>query len=253
MIDFSKAFDCVAHKRLLIKLERIGITGDLLRWIRSFLRDRTQCVNVEGVHSGWKGVMSGVPQGLVIGPILFVIFINDMPEEVLKSLCKLSANDCKLYRAITTNGTNDLQHDMCNLEAWSAKWQLPFNANKCKVLHFGANNLWHPYMLNNHTLESTKREKDLGIIIDEDLKYHVHTTSATKKANQVLGIIKKSYVTRDANTIATLYKSMVIPHLEYGNIIWGPFYKWTWPEWNQYKGGPQNLSSRLRTNLTRID
>ena len=114
---------------------------------------------------------------------------------------------------------------MCNLEASSAKWQLPFNATKCKVLHFGANNLRHPYMLNNHTLESIKSEKDLGIIIDEELKYHVHTTSATKKANQVLGIIKSSYVTRDANTIAILYKSMVKPHLEYGNITWGPFYK----------------------------
>ena len=124
----------------------------------------------------------------------------------------------RLYRAVTANGANDLQQDMCNLEAWHAKWQLPFNATKCKVLHFGANNLRHPYMLNNHTLESTKSEKYLGIIIDEDLKYHVHSTSATKKANQVLGIIKKSYVTRDANTIATLYKSMVRPHLEYGNI-----------------------------------
>ena len=223
--DFSKAFDSAAHKRLLIKLERIGITGDLLQWIRSFLRDRTQCVNVEGVLSGWKDVMSGVPQGSVIGPILFVIFINGMPEEVLKILYKLFADDCKLYRAVTANGANDLQQDMGNLEAWSAKWQLPFNATKCKVLHCGANNLRHPYMLNNHTLESTKSEKDLGIIIDEDLKYHVHTTSATKKANQVLVIINQSYVTRDANTIATLYKSMVRPHLDYGNIIWGPFYK----------------------------
>ena len=194
--DFSKAFDSVTHKRLLIKLERIGITGDLLRWIRSFLRDRTQCVNVEGVLSGWKDVMSGVPQGSVIGQILFVIFINDMPEEVLKSLCKLFADDCKLYRAVTANDANDLQQNMCNLEAWSAKWQLPFNATKCKVLHSRANNLRHLYMLNNHTLESTKSEKDVGIIIDEDLKYHVHTTSAAKKANQVLGIIKKSYVTR---------------------------------------------------------
>ena len=110
--DFSKAFDSVAHKKLLIKQERIGITGDLSWRIRSFLRDRTQCVNVEGVNPGRKDVMSGVPQGSVIGPILFVIFINDMPEEVLKSLRKLFADDCKLYRAVTANGANDLQHDM---------------------------------------------------------------------------------------------------------------------------------------------
>ena len=223
--DFSKAFDSVAHERLLVKLERIGITGDLLLWIRSFLSGRTQCVNVEGALSDWKDVMSGVPQGSVIGPILFVIFINDMPDEVIKSLCKLFADDCKLYRTVTASGGNDLQQDLYKLEAWSAKWQLPFNATKCKVLHFGANNPQHSYMLNKHTLETTKNEKDLGVIIDEDLKYHVHTTSATKKANQVLGIIKKSYVTRDANTIPTLYKSMVRPHLEYGNTIWGPFYK----------------------------
>ena len=213
------------HERLLVKLERIGITGDLLLWIRSFLSGRTQCVNVEGALSDWKDVMSGVPQGSVIGPILFVIFITDVPDEVIKSLCKLFADDCKLYRTVTASGGNDLQQDLFNLEAWSAKWQLPFNATKCKVLHFGANNPQHSSMLNKHTLETTKNEKDLGVIIDEDLKYHVHTTSATKKANQVLGIIKKSYVTRDANTIPTLYKCMVRPHLEYGNTIWRPFYK----------------------------
>ena len=101
-----------------------------------------------------------------------------------------------------------------------------FNATKCKVLHFGTHNANYSYRLNNQTLDSTKNEKDLGVIIDNELKYHVHAAaSATKKANQVLGIIKKSYYTRDAKTMSTLYKSMVRPHLEYGNAIWGPFYK----------------------------
>ena len=94
-----------------------------------------------------------------------------------------------------------------------------------EVLQFGTHNANYSYRLNNHTLDSTKNEKDLGVIIDNELKYHVHAASETKKANQVLGIMKKSYYTRDAKTMPTQYKSMVRPHLEYGNAIWGPFYK----------------------------
>jgi hypothetical protein len=223
--DFSKAFDSVAHERLLVKLENMGITGDVSKWIKSFLNGRTQCVNVEGFLSDWMNVLSGVPQGSVMGPILFVIFINDMSGEVKRSFCKLFADDCKLYGAVTPRSREDLQHDLRNLEVWSDTWQLPFNASKCKVLHFGNNNPLQNYVLNNQSLESSKNEKDLGVIIDDELKYHVHTSHATKKANQILGLIKKSYSTRDPITITTLYKSMVRPHLEYGNAIWGPFYK----------------------------
>ena len=133
-----------------------------------------------------------------------------MPDEVKESVCKLFAEDCKLHRNVSSSGQNDLQEDLLNLENWSTTWQLHFNVTKC---------------LDNHTLDSTKNEKDLGVIIDNELKYHVHAASATKKANQVLGIIKKSYYTRDAKTMPTLYKSMARPHLEYGNAIWEPFYK----------------------------
>ena len=211
--------------RLLVKLQNNRIKGDLLQWIRSFLSGRTQCVNVNGILSDWKDVISGVPQGSVIGPILFVIFINDMPDEVKESVCKLFADDCKLYRNVSSSGQNDLQKELLNLENWSTTWQLPFNATKCKVLHFGTHNANYSYRLNNHTLDSTKNEKDLGVIIDNELKYHVHAASVTKKANQVLGIMEESYYTRDAKTMPTLYKRMVRPHLEYGNAIWGPFYK----------------------------
>ena len=100
-MDFSKAFDSVAHERLLVKLQNNGIKGDLLQWIRSFLSGRPQCVNVNGILSDWKDVISGVPQGSIIGPILFVIFINDMPDEVKESVCKLFADNCKLYRNVS--------------------------------------------------------------------------------------------------------------------------------------------------------
>ena len=111
------------------------------------------------------------------------------------------------------------------MEEWSNLWQLPFNASKCKVMHVGFNNPKLKYILNGQVLESTLSEKDLGVTVDDKLKFHVHAVAAAKKANQMLGIIKRTYITRDAETIATLYKSMVRPHLEYGNAIWGPCYK----------------------------
>ena len=222
--DFSKAFDSVPHARLFVKMEALGIRGDILKWVKSFLSGRTQCVNVDGAFSSWKKVISGIPQGSVIGPILFVIFINDMPEQVIHNFCKLFADDCKLFGPVNASGENLVQSDLAKLEQWSKIWQLPFNAKKCKVMHFGHNNPKRKYVLNGQELEATRAEKDLGVMVDDNLKFHIHTASAAKKANQMLGVIKRTYVTRDADTITTLYKSMVRPHLEYGNAIWGPCY-----------------------------
>ena len=117
-----------------------------------------------------------------------------------------------------------MQQDLDRLQEWSTRWQLPFNAKKCKAMHFGANNPRRKHTISEHSLEATGQEKDLGVMIDPTLKFHVHTSAATKKANQILGLVKKTYTTRDATSISTLYKSMVRPHLEYGNTIWGPFY-----------------------------
>ena len=114
--DFSKAFDSVPHQRLLAKLERSGIKGDILQWIRSFLKGRCQCVNVDGTRSGWRDVTSGIPQGSVIGPILFVIFINDMPQVVKQNFCKLFADDSKLYGIKRKVGENSVQTDLSNME-----------------------------------------------------------------------------------------------------------------------------------------
>ena len=222
--DFSKAFDSVPHERLFLKLEAMGIRGDVLKWIKSFLRERTQCVNVDGVRSSWRDVLSGIPQGSVIGPILFVIFINDMPSHVKHNICKLFADDSKLFGDVNANVSNTVQIDLSNLEYWSTVWQQPFNAKKCKTMHLGVHNPNHTYHLNGHALDVTRTEKDLGVLMDDSLKFHTQTAAATKKANQILGVIKRSYKTRDKNTMTTLYKSMVRPHLEHGNVIWGPFY-----------------------------
>ena len=137
--DFSKAFDSVPHERLFLKLDAIGIRGDILKWIKTFLRGRTQCVNVDGAKSTWRDVLSGIPQGSVIGPILFVIFINDMPSHIKHNFCKLFADDCKLFGNVQPDEDNTVQLDLTNLEDWSKSWQQPFNVKKCKAMHMGTN------------------------------------------------------------------------------------------------------------------
>ena len=220
-----KAFDSIPRERLLNKLEHLGVRGDILNWIRSFLTGRTQCVRVEGFTLKWMEVVSGIPQGSVLGPLLFVVFINDLPDDMKYSICRTFADDCKLYGLVGNENLNKLQIDLRELERWSLKWQLPFNVKKCKVLHFGKNNPEREYVLYDHILETSDQQKDLGILVDNKLKFHSHAAAAAKKANQVLGVIKKSYTTRDTYTIKTLYTAMVRPHLEYGNVVWGPNYQ----------------------------
>ena len=133
--------------------------------------------------STWTKALSGIPQGSVLGTLSFVIFINDMPEDVKFNVCKLFAADCKLYGRVSDEETDKVQQDLCNLEKWSQKWQLPFNEKKCKVLHLGKNYPNQEYLLNGHVLEVSTSEKDLGVHIDNQLKFHVHAAAATKKAS----------------------------------------------------------------------
>ena len=122
---------------------------------------------MDGTKSTWRDVLSGIPQGSVIGPILFVIFINDMPSEVKHNFCKLFAEDCKLYGNVKVGEENSVQLDLTNLVDWSKRWQQPFNAKKCKAMHLGSNNPKLAYQMNGHTLESINSEKDLGVIISQ--------------------------------------------------------------------------------------
>ena len=225
--DFAKAFDSVPHQRLIRKLKSMGVIGQTLTWIESFLSNRVQRVRVDGEFSTWKPVKSGIPQGSVLGPILFVVFINDMPD-VVKSMCQLFADDAKIFTSVNLRDEkagDQLQKDLDSLSNWSEKWQLPFNVLKCKVLHIGNNNPCRRYMMKGKRLEDVDEEKDLGVLVDSELKFHKQTAAAVKKANCSLGLIKKSFAQLDNNTLPPLYKSLVRPHLEYGNVAWGPFFK----------------------------
>ena len=176
-LDFSRAFDSVPHERLLLKLEAYGIQGKVLQWIRSFLSQRKQAVVINGVKSATSNVISGVPQGSVIGQSNF-----------------------------------QLEQDLLLLKEWSMKWLLNFNIVKTFVMHLGNSNPCHTYYMNGQPLQVVSEHQDLGIIVDSSLKFHSQATSAINKANRVLGLIKKSFNTLNRKTLPILYKALVRPH-----------------------------------------
>ena len=222
-LDFAKAFDTVPHERLLRKMSAYGIGGNILKWTRAFLSDRTQQVRVKNDYSKISKVTSGIPQGSILGPILFTIFINDLPESI-STICKIFADDTKIYDYCYHK--NNIQKDLYTLQDWTEKWQLYFNNDKCKCLHYGRNNPNHDYnfLTNNrpNIIQDSNSEKDLGVTFDLNLNFDLHINDITKKANQVLGLIKRNFKYMDNKTFILLYKSLVRPILEYGAPIWSP-------------------------------
>ena len=223
-LDFRKAFDVVPHTRLLTKLEAYGVCGNLLQWIRNFLVGRKQRVVLNGCSSTWSNVLSGVPQGSVLGPLLFSLYVNDIPS-LVDSPILLFADDTKVYRAIKCREDHlQLQSDIDKLLVWSNMWQLKFNIAKCTLLHLGKPHSYGDYKLDGVAISQSNIVKDLGVLIDTDLKFHAHTSMVVARANRLLGIIKKSFEHLDHIMFLRLYKSLIRPMLEYGNIIWGPYF-----------------------------
>ena len=223
-LDFRKAFDTVPHLRLLNKLQAYGIRGKIYNWIKDFLTDRKQRVVLNGISSDWTTVTSGIPQGSVLGPVLFLIFINDLPE-VVENYIKLFADDTKLYARVGTDyQRNSLQKDIDSVMNWSDRWQLRFNTSKCKHLHLGPETN-SQYQMEGRTLERTPEEKDLGVTVDETLKFQSHISTSVKKANRKLGFIYRTFTCLDKDMFLNLYKSLVRPHLEYGSTVWSVLYK----------------------------
>ena len=227
-LDFQKAFDTVPHRRLLGKLESYGISGDMLAWVKGFLSGRSQVVKVNGVESISAPVLSGIPQGSVLGPLLFVIYINDLPD-VLSSDTLLFADDTKVFRSITSKkDAQALQADIVALQRWSEKWLLRFHPDKCHVLTLGKfEDIKHTYRytISNQELEHVFEEKDLGISFDTNLRFEEHISSKVQKANAIVGLIRRTFSFLDCSLFKKLYTTFVRPHLEYGQAVWSPFLK----------------------------
>ena len=226
-MDFQKAFDKVPHKKLLHKIKYYNICDTLVSCIQSFLTDRKQKVVVNRASSGWKEVTSGIPQGSVLGPLLFAIYISDLPNNINSEIL-LFADNTKLYRVIKTPEDRTLlQEDLLQLQSWSDKWLLKFHPDKCKVLAINKNNdyLLDYYLLPNnekHTLSRTVNEKDIGVTFDEKITFENHIHAKVMTANKMMGLIRRSYKFLDQNNFIPLYKSLVRTHLDYAASVWSP-------------------------------
>ena len=224
-LDFSKAFDKVPHKRLVYKLSQYNINPFLVKWIESWLHDRKQRVVLNGIQSEWLGVKSGVPQGSVLGPLLFIIYINDIDIGLNSNISKF-ADDTKLAgRVKKYEGSFNIQRDIDKLIGWANKWQMEFNTDKCKVVHIGKSNNCFSYEMGGQWLAESDREKDLGIVVSQDLKTHVQCLEARNKANRMLGIINRNVSYKSKDVITKLYNSYVRPHLEYCIQAWRPYHR----------------------------
>ena len=224
-MDFQKAFDSVPHRRLLGKLESYGIEGDIILFIEAFLKNRKQKVVINGQSSEWTEVISGVPQGSVIAALLFVIYINDLPDNIQSHLF-LFADDCKFFRQILTIAdTVIMQTDLDTLHKWSGIWLLKFHPGKCVNIRICLSKKedQHTYLLGNNELENVDEVKDLGVIVDNMLKFQKHISTKVNKANQMWGTIKRTFRHMNKNIFKKLFSAHVRSHLEYAVQFWCPY------------------------------
>ena len=230
LFDFAKAFDVVCHHILLNKLRHIGIGGDLLRWLKEFLCDRSMQVVVKDAYSAPRHVKSGVPQGSVLGPVLFLIYINHIATN-LKCHYKIFADDLKIYTCVDSSNigrdTASLQSDINHLHTTAESWGLHMNSKKCVTLRFKRRShiLDRPsYTLDGRQLPVSVAQVDLGVLVDDHLKFHEHSRTATRKAGGVAHNLLKGTVCREPEFMMHILKTHIRPILEYASPVWNTGY-----------------------------
>ena len=223
-LDFAKAFDKVPRERLINKVRAHGIHPELVRWIDAWLTGRHQRVVLNGRHSEWREVLSGVPQGSVLGPILFLIFINDLDGAArLVDVLKKFADDTKLGKSVVTDDDRQqLQQALDEMCAWADKWGMAFNVAKCKVMHVGHNNPRYQYSMKGDVLKETTEEVDIGVTVAANLKPGAQCRKAARTAQTVLAQLSRAFHFRDRNVFMRLYTTYVRPHLEFSVPAWSP-------------------------------
>ena len=229
-LDFAKAFDKVDHNIVLAKAHNIGIRGKLLNWIKEFLSNRTQSVIVNGKLSSPRPVISGVPQGSVIGPLIFLILISDIDTDTLHSLVASFADDTRVTKGIICeNDAVNLQEDLFKIYQWSITNNMEFNDLKFELMRYGTNielKSSTSYISPSfNVIEAKNTVKDLGVTLSSDCTFKEHINNIIESAKSMSSWILRTFRTRDPTTMLTLFKSLVRPILEYSSVLWTPITK----------------------------
>ena len=225
-LDFSAAFDRVDHSVLLHKLHNYGIRGNMLCFIQSFLSDRKQRVVFKGSFSDWVPVSSGVPQGSVLGPILFLLFVNDINDGLSSPLFQF-ADDHTVVRCIRSlKDHQTLQKDLDMIHLWTLKNNLPLNASKCAVVHFSRSrdqSLFDlDYNLGGSIIKVVDDFKLLGVVFNSSLSFSHHVDSVCKKVSRLAGFCIRISRHMHFSSLLHLFKTLVLPHLTYCAVVWNP-------------------------------
>ena len=227
-LDISKAFDKVWHKGLLFKLKIYGVEGQFLSSLGNYLENREQRVVLNGQTSEWKKMNSGVPQGSVLGPLLFLIYINDLPDG-LTSMCKIFADDTSLFSKVldVNESAKTLNIDLEKINQWAFQWKMQFNpdpnkqANEVIFSRKMNNNLsYPPVKFNGNSITKCSDQKHLEVVLDSKLDFNTLIDQKIKKCNKLIGLMKRLSVHLPRSALLTIYKSFIRPHLDYGDILY---------------------------------
>ena len=221
--DISKAFDRVWHKGLLFKLRSFGISGPLLSWFSSYLSNRKQSVLLPGVQSEWKSVSAGVPQGSILGPLLFLIYINDIVEGINANI-RLFADDTGLSIIVDcpVNAANILNTDLNTISSWARQWLVAYNPSKTKSLIISRKTrrqIHPPLYLFDEEISEVEHHKHLGVLLSHDLRWSDHIDYTLSKAYNRINILRKLKYTLDRRSLETIYISFIRPILEYSDVL----------------------------------
>ena len=250
--DISKAFDRVWHKGLLFKLESIGISDSLLLWFRDYLANRKQRVVLPCAASSWKHIKAGVPQGSILGPLLFLIYINDIVDEIHSSI-RLFADDTSLYIIVNDpqQAANILNADLAKLHAWSSKWLVTFNPSKSESIIFTRKRIKpvHPPLhMNQQAINEVTSHKHLGLVFSNDCTWHDHIEHIKTKAWFRINIMRRLKFQLDRKSIETIYMSFIRPLLEYASVVWDNCTQYESDELQKI----QNEAARIVTGATKL-
>jgi ribonuclease P/MRP protein subunit RPP40 len=247
MLDYSKAFDKINHSILLFKLRKLGISGNLAKWIGHFLLNRTQRVSINGYLSQPSQVTSGVPQGTILGPILFLIYIADIGDNLTECTLSSYADDSKAHKIINTiNDGLELQTELHKLYSWTDTNLMEFNSEKFEVLRIGGNQMLKEEIKyktpEGDIIKETELAKDLGVYFNNKGHFGDHIKIKSVKAKQMSGYILRTFITRKPEIMLTLLKSLVLPIIEYSCIIWNPH---TQQDISQLESVQRNFTCKL--------